>query len=180
MSIVDLRLDDLPTFDPRAIVYAPDVPDVEEPHNAQDEKTWRSEAAAIAATRRSIVWRNPSRHEMPHDMPFPSDRDQIFTDAVALSEQLPSASDNAAVAGPIHGGRERGLVVHKRLEEVLTGETPEQAEALETRARALLAQLGTPEVAREEGPHAPELAATTLHALAIPEIVACRSRLLPR
>src|ERR1700756_2702837 len=31
----------------------------------------------------------------------------------------------------------------------------------------------------EDGPHAPELAATTLRALAIPEIAACRSRLLP-
>jgi len=27
MSIVDLRLDDLPSFDPLAIVYAPDLPD---------------------------------------------------------------------------------------------------------------------------------------------------------
>src|SRR5271169_5992619 len=65
MSVVDLRLDDLPTFDPRAIVYAPQLPDVAEPHNSQDETTWRSEAATIAATRRSIVWRSPSRHEIP-------------------------------------------------------------------------------------------------------------------
>ena len=57
MSIVDLRLDDLPRFDPQAIEYAPDIPDVEEPHNPQDETTWRSEAATIATTRRSIVWR---------------------------------------------------------------------------------------------------------------------------
>jgi hypothetical protein len=44
----------------------------------------------------------------------------------------------------------------------------------------LLAQLGITEAARpEDGPHAPELAATTLRALAIPEIAECRSRLLP-
>jgi hypothetical protein len=54
------------------------------------------------------------------------------------------------------------------------------AEALEIRARALLAQLDTTEAARpEDGPHAPEIAATTLRALAIPEIAACRSRLVP-
>jgi superfamily I DNA/RNA helicase len=47
MSIVDLRLDDLPTFDPQSIEYAPDVPDVEEPHNAQDGTTWRNEATTI-------------------------------------------------------------------------------------------------------------------------------------
>jgi hypothetical protein len=71
-------------------------------------------------------------------------------------------------------------VVHKLLEEVLTGESPNQAEALEIRARILLAQLGVTEAAGpEEGPHAPELAATTLRALKIPEIAACRARLVP-
>ncbi len=124
MSIVDLRLDDLPTFDPRAIVYAPDLADVEEPHNKQDETTWRSEAATVTATRRSVVWRSPSRHEMPPDAPPAPDRGDIFADSAAVSEQLPSASDTA-VAGLIRGGRERGLVVHKLIEEVLTGETHE-------------------------------------------------------
>jgi ATP-dependent exoDNAse (exonuclease V) beta subunit len=121
MSIVDLKLDDLPTFDPRTIVYAPDVPDAEEPHNAQDEITWRNEAATIGAARRSVQWRSPSRHEMPPGAALPPDRHEIFADAVALSEQLPSGADNAEVAGTIRGSRERGLVVHKLLEEVLTG-----------------------------------------------------------
>jgi ATP-dependent exoDNAse (exonuclease V) beta subunit len=180
MSIVDLKLDDLPAFDPRAIVYAPELPDAAEPRNSQDETTWRSEAATIAATRRSIVWRSPSRHEMPHDAAPPAERDEIFADAAALSDELPREPDNSAVATTIRGGRERGLVVHKLLEEVLTGETADQAEALENRARALLDQLGVPDAARpEDGPHAPELAATTLRALAIPEIAACRSRLVP-
>jgi hypothetical protein len=168
MSIVDLRLDDLPTFDHRAIVYAPELPDVAQQANTQDETTWRSEAVIIAATRRSIVWRSPSRHELPPGAVPPPDRDEIFADAVALSEQLPFEPDAAAVAGVIRGSRERGLVVHKLLEEVLTGETIDHAEALEIRGTALLAQLGTPEASRpEDGPHAPELAATTLRALAI-------------
>jgi len=178
MSVVDLRLDDLPTFDPRAIVYAPQLPDVAEPHNSQDETTWRSEAATIAATRRSIVWRSPSRHEIPPGaVPLP-DRDEIFADAAALSDQLPPEPDYAAVA--VRGSRERGLVVHKLLEEVLTGETADHTDALEIRARTLLPQLGITEAARpEDGPHAPELVATTLRALAIPEIAECRTRLLP-
>jgi exodeoxyribonuclease-5 len=180
MSIVDLRLADLPTFDPRAIVYAPELSDAAEPRNSQDEWTWRSEAATIAATRRSILWRSPSRHEMPPGAATSPERDEIFADAAALSERLPPEPDNAAVAGTIRGSRERGLVVHKLLEEVLTGETADHADALEIRARALLGQLGITEAARpEDGPHAPELAATTLRALAIPEIVECRSRLLP-
>jgi ATP-dependent exoDNAse (exonuclease V) beta subunit len=180
MSIVDLRLDDLPSFDPLAIVYAPDLPDVAEPENNQDEATWRGEAAAIAATRRSIVWRSPSRHEMPHGLAPPAERDEISADSATLSEQLPSALDNAGVAGAVRGGPERGLVVHKLLEEVLTGETADHADALEIRARVLLAELGISEAARpEDGPHAPELAATTLRALGMPEIAACRSRLVP-
>jgi hypothetical protein len=164
----------------RAIVYAPELPDVALPANTQDEMTWRSEAAIIAATRRSIVWRSPSRHEMPPGAAPAPDRYEIFADAAALSERLPLEPDTAAVAGAIRGSRERGLVVHKLLEEVLTGETADHAEALEIRARALLAQLGIPEASRpEDGPHAPALAATTLRALAIPEIVACRDQLLP-
>jgi hypothetical protein len=108
---------------------------------------------------------------MPPDVAPPPERDEIFADAAALSERLPSEPDNAAVAGAVRGGRERGLVVHKLLEEVLTGETADRAEALEIRARALLSQLGISEAARpEDGPHAPELATTTLRALAIPEI----------
>ena len=90
MSVVDLRLDDLPTFDPRAIVYAPVLPAVEEPENTQDETTWRGEAATIAATRRAIVWRSPSRHEGSPDAAPPPERDEIFSDAAAISEQLPS------------------------------------------------------------------------------------------
>src|SRR6202007_858934 len=100
MSIVDLRLDELPAFDHRTIEYAPNIPELNEPQNLQDETTWRSEAAAIAATRRSIVWRSPSRHEMPAAAP-PLDREEIFTDAAALSEQVPPASEVAAVAATI-------------------------------------------------------------------------------
>src|SRR6516162_6752211 len=100
-----------------------------------------------------------------------------------MSHQMcayPSASEGAAVAGTISGSRERGLVVHKLLEEVLTGEIAAAADALEIRSRVLLAQLGVSEASRpEDGPHAPELAATTLRALAIPEIAECRSRLVP-
>ena len=179
MSIVDLKLVALPTFDHRAIKYAPDIPTLDEPQNPQDETTWRREAAAIAAIRRSIVWRSPSRHEMPVPAQ-PPDRNEIFSDAAAVTERSSETSDNPGVSSAIAGSRERGLVVHKLLEEVLTGETPEQQEALENRARTLLLQLGLAEApSPKEGPHAPELTATALRALAVPEIVACRARLLP-
>jgi ATP-dependent exoDNAse (exonuclease V) beta subunit len=179
MSIVDLKLDDLQIFDHRAIQYAPKRPELMQPQNAQDETTWRNEAATIAATRRVILWRSPSRHEIPAAAPLP-DRSEIFANAADLSDQIPQASGDAEVSAAVRGSRERGLVVHKLLEEVLTGETLDRAEALRTRARALLDQLGTAEASQpQDGPHAPELAATVLRALAIREIAACRSRLVP-
>jgi exodeoxyribonuclease-5 len=108
------------------------------------------------------------------------DRDEIFSDAAALTERLSATWEDTGVSGAIRGSRERGLVVHKLLEEVLTGETAEQADALETRSRTLLVQLGTAEAARpEEGPNPKEMAATVLRTLAIPDIAASRERLVP-
>jgi hypothetical protein len=77
----------------------------------------------------------------------------------------------SSAANTISGSHERGLVVHQLLEEVLTAETAAAADTLEIHSRVLLAQLGVSEAARpEDGPHALELAATALRALAIPEI----------
>ena len=42
-----------------------------------------------------------------------------FVEARALQEQLPTTN----TARAIRGGRERGLVLHKLVEEVLTGES---------------------------------------------------------
>ena len=82
--------------------------------------------------------------------------------------------------GAIQGGRIRGLVLHKLIEEVLTGETVGEVEALQARAATLLVELYSAQAASPvEAPHAPELAATTLRALTIPEVAALRHRLLP-
>jgi len=66
------------------------------------------------------------------------------------------------------------------LEEVLTGETPDSTDGLETRASILLSELGivTYESA-EDGPYAPELAASVRRGLEVPAVAALRPRLLP-
>src|SRR5207249_4232783 len=99
MSIVDLRLDELPAFDAEAIGHAPASGRGEEPRNSQDATTWRSEAAFIAEARRFIVWRSPGRHEITPEAAPPPDREEIFSDPESLTEQLPQGSDNAAVTG---------------------------------------------------------------------------------
>ena len=126
----------------------------------------------IAATRRSIVWQSPSRHDGPAgDEPGLSD-EGVFVGEGALSESIPMETQRDERSA-VRGGRERGLVVHKLLEEVLTGETGEDTETLESRARTLLSELGVAEAKRaEDGPHAPELAVSVRRALGIPEVAA--------
>ena len=80
----------------------------------------------------------------------------------------------------IQGGRERGVILHKLIEEVLTGETAETEPALNERAEALIRAIGQP-VAPDpaQGLVPAELAACVLRALALPEIVALRPGLRP-
>ena len=80
----------------------------------------------------------------------------------------------------IQGGRERGVILHKLIEEVLTGETAETEPALVARAEALIRAVGQP-VAPDPalGLVPAELAACVLRALALPEIVALRPGLMP-
>ena len=104
----------------------------------------------------------------------------MFVGEGALSDTIPAPTPRDDERIAVQGGRERGLVVHKLLEEVLTGETVEDSDALESRARILLSELGVAEAARaEDGPHPPELAGTVRRALGIAEVAALRSRLLP-
>jgi exodeoxyribonuclease-5 len=178
-SLLNADLTQLPTFDVAAL-GGPTAAAAEEMANGQDQAIWEAEAAVIAATRRSIVWRSPSRHDGPAgEEPGLSD-EGVFVGESALSESIPAETQREDEPIRVQGGRERGLVVHKLLEEVLTGETEESANTLELRARTLLSELGVAEAKRaEDGPHAPELAGSVMRALGIPEVAALRTRLLP-
>ena len=80
----------------------------------------------------------------------------------------------------IQGGRERGIVLHKLIEEVLTGETEEAVTALTARAETLIRALGQP-VAHDpaSGLMPAELAGCVIRALSAPEVAALRPRLMP-
>ena len=94
----------------------------------------------------------------------------------AEAEVLPARDlGEATPAAPPPGGRGRELVLHKLIEEVLTGETPEDAEQLEARASDLLATCET----RTDGQDANERATTVLRTLALPQVSALRPRLVP-
>jgi exodeoxyribonuclease-5 len=171
-SLLDLDLNPLP-----AIVLPASTGSLVESAigtaNMQNLTTWEREAAAIAAAEQRILWRQPSRHEGPtlHE----ADEVPVFSGAEEVDVRQPSLD-----RPEIQGGRERGLVLHKLLEEVLTGETDEAETALRVRAAELLGQLGMSDSEdAAAGPSSREMAATALAGLRLPEIAALRPRLRP-
>jgi len=159
MSLVDLDVATLPVFAHGAPALRAPAVGGEGGENRQDAATWERETAAIAATRRSVTWKAPSRHEDADRQPEPQEDEIVLTEP---AEGALEPSRSAFHRGTIQGGRERGLVLHKLIEEILTGETAE-------------AEAASP----AEGPHPQELAVTVLRALALPEVMALRPRLLP-
>ena len=87
-------------------------------------------------------------------------------------------SDDLAVA--VQGGRERGLVIHKLFEEVLTGETVDELGSLVARAGDLVRALGQdPQTDPALGLSPAEMAEAVTRTLALPEIASVRERLVP-
>jgi hypothetical protein len=76
--------------------------------------------------------------------------------------------------------RERGLIIHKLLEEVLTGETGDDWPVLIERAGLLIRALGQPIVGDPaKRLSAAEIASCVMRTLALPEIVKLRPTLVP-
>jgi exodeoxyribonuclease-5 len=101
-----------------------------------------------------------------------------------VPEVLPTDADGAPVVDrvvpAVQGGRERGIILHKLIEEVLTGETAETEPDIMARAEVLIRAMGrlvADDPARGLAPA--ELAACVARALALPEIVVLRPLLLP-
>ena len=142
--------------------------------NTQDLLTWEKEVATIAVSERKLVWHQPSRHEGPDARATTSE--EVFVGVETFADRVPVA-DHEVV---IQGGRERGLVLHKLMEEVLTGETPDDIPALKARASTLIEQLAlTDQNDASKGLSSDELAAAVQRTLQLPEIAALRPRLHP-
>lgn len=160
-NAVDLGFPSLPHFDPTGLPPS-SLPPLDAGANTQDRPAFETEAALIAARASRIVRVTPSRAEA----------DAAPAEAVVLpASDLP---ETPLVELP-PGGRGRGLVLHKLIEEVLTGETGEGLAELATRAAELSAtcEMDT------DGLDPSGLAATVLRTLALPEIAALRPRLIP-
>ena len=173
LSVVNLALSELPAFDLEEL--PPEVGAGEpEPANDQTREAFAAEAAAIAERTRSIAWSTPSRGEGAARSVM---RDKAPTILVTDGDGAPA--DGAATA-TVQGGRERGLILHKLIEEVLAGETAEAQLELVARAETLIRALGLPVLDDPaEGLAPTEIAGCVHRALSLPEIAALRPGLVP-
>ncbi|MEZ0249372.1 MAG: UvrD-helicase domain-containing protein [Methylobacteriaceae bacterium] len=161
-SVIALGLDAVPAIDLERLPHRP-MAAVTETLNEQTREVFASEAATVARHRR-LTWIVPSRD----DAQMPGFED-------AGSEPLPVPTE--AVSAPPQGGRERGTVIHKLLEEILTGELDER-DGLEARARFLAGHLGPCEAnGRPAALDPADIAACVARALALPQVAGIRERL---
>jgi len=141
--------------------------------NAQTRASFAAEAETIAAGQTRLTWLAPSRDENAAGSVLREEEAALWTGS---ADNQPPELDAAA---PVQGGRERGLILHKLMEEVLTGETQEGEAALAERAADLIRVLGRSPVDNPAtGLSAQELAACVIRTLALPDIAALRPGLL--
>jgi ATP-dependent exoDNAse (exonuclease V) beta subunit len=145
---------------------------VEAPENAQTRQTFAAEAAEIAGLRRTLVWQRPSRDEADGASALPP---------LPLFENPEDAEEATEIPAPaVAGSSTRGLILHKLIEELLTGELQGGVLEIERRSVELLGQLGIKPVDDPRAGIAPtEIAGTVVRTLDLPEIAQLRSRLVP-
>ncbi len=173
ISLLDLSLADLPALDVTHLPLEMGAAAAGE-GNQQTRESFAAEAGAIAARHRGLTWLAPSRDESSAGPVLTPEAVEVWAAGDARQP------DDEAERPSVQGGRERGLILHKLLEEVLTGETAQDNAALAERAQALIAALGRPAVEDpSQGLSPGELAACVTRTLALPEIAALRSVLTP-
>ncbi|WP_192247470.1 UvrD-helicase domain-containing protein [Mesorhizobium caraganae] len=172
IGLVDLSLAALPALDASHLPLDPIVA-VGGASNTQTREDFAGEASVIADRQMRLTWLAPSRDESSTGTVLLEEEADIWTS----SDDGPPVELEAPT--PVQGGRERGLILHKLMEEVLTGETDDVPAALATRAEELIRALGKLPVADPTAGLAPhELAGCVTRTLTLPEIAALRPRLL--
>jgi exodeoxyribonuclease-5 len=166
--IVDFGLEHLKAVD--SDLWEGRRPAAEVQENTQTRELFATEAAGISKLTRTLVWQRPSRDEA--DAVSASSPTPLF-------ENLEDAEQSAEVPVPaVAGSSTRGLILHKLIEEFLTGELRGEIPEVEQRALELLGQLGVKPVDDPRAGISPaEIAATVLRTLSLPEIARFGSRL---
>lgn len=149
---------DVSSFDRARLIVEPDPP------NLQNSETFAQENVTIDTAAASVRWVRPSERD---------------TDRMTVVEVIAVADDAPEVELPVGAGRIRGLLLHKLMEEVLTGEVQDDLNHLTQRARTLVDELPVDQADARMAPDPQEVAATIRRTLNLSEIAAMRPRLIP-
>ena len=172
INLVDLSLGNLTALDVSDLPLDP-ITVTDDATNDQTRESFAVEAGAIAGRQKRLKWLAPSRDETGAGSVLQEEQLDILSGA---DDDLPSVVE-APVS--IQGGRERGLILHKLMEEVLTGECEESGEAIIARAAGLIRALGKEPCADPaDGLSPEEMVDCVTRTLALPEIAALRPSLL--
>jgi CRISPR-associated exonuclease Cas4 len=132
--------------------------------NQQSEEVFAAEQLQLVEASPNIRWIRPSDGD-PDLVPI----------------QMPTEPGQEEPLGPpptVEGSRTRGVVLHKLMEELITGELNENLGATVSRARRLLEQLASAPPDGGNAIDADEMANTALRTLRLPEIEAFKSQLM--
>lgn len=157
---LDFKLDAIPKLDVSKLGRAAVTPP-KASTNLQSAEIFAEEQSRIERDFPPIVWTKPSESD-PDLLPAPS----------------PQSAEEAVIetAATIGGGRLRGVVLHKLMEELATGELAANAGETEERADLLCRQLAA-ETTTSGRPDPAEMANTALRTFAHPELAPFRDRL---
>lgn len=158
--LLDLKLDAVPELDVSHLLSRP-VGQATAASNLQTPEVFAAEWSQIESVSKPIRWLRPSD----------TDADRQLLEA---SEQVDFEQFEIGKA-ELSGSIVRGVVLHKLMEELLTGELGERVSTVERRAATLIEQLGQEAASLQPA----ELAATALRTLALPPVAERRGRLLP-
>ncbi|MGB3387637.1 MAG: UvrD-helicase domain-containing protein [Pseudaminobacter sp.] len=162
-SSIDLRQHDIPELDLSSFARQETRGPASLP-NGQSSDVFGSEQQSVEESAPPIVWRQPSRHD--------ADRLGDPLESVVISE---SHVEHFDVVG---AGACRGVILHKLMEELLTGELAEELDASVSRARELLGQLISYAEDDAPRPDPQEMGAAALRGLALPQIAELRPYLV--
>lgn len=173
LGLVDLSLPQLPALDTS---YLPDswAKVGAEAVNAQSREDFAAEAHVILRTQKSLTWRAPSRDENTSGPLLREEETALWAGSVEDAQAAMVATTS------VQGGRERGLILHKLIEEVLTGETEENEATLLKRATTLIRALNkVPVDDPAAGLCADEMVRCVVKTLTLPEVSSLRPLLVP-
>jgi ATP-dependent exoDNAse (exonuclease V) beta subunit len=173
IALVDLALSELPAINMAALPSGNAVASATVANN-ETREAFAAEAAKLFENTLRLEWIAPSRGEENSE---PIARAEV---PAVLTSEDEGGSQEDSTTKPVQGGRERGLVIHKLFEEVLTGETTDDLASLIQRAGELILSLGSEPVTDASMGLSPvEIATCVDRGLRASQIAKIRDRLVP-